>query len=115
MLYLVRPSGGRGASAGPGLSWAPLFAAQVFEYLDTDLKKFMDATGRGPTNPLPHATVQNFMYQLCIGIAHMHRHGVMHRCGAAAPGSDRAAHALAQGPEAAESAGGQGAQHPEDC
>jgi cyclin-dependent kinase len=22
---------------------------------------------------------QNFMYQLCIGIAHLHRHGVMHR------------------------------------
>jgi hypothetical protein len=24
-------------------------------------------------------TAQNFMYQLCIGIAHLHRHGVMHR------------------------------------
>ena len=72
---------------------------QVFEYLDTDLKKFMDLTGRGSANPLPPATVQvrreprarardgltrrtvpqNFMYQLCIGIAHLHRHGVMHR------------------------------------
>ena len=71
----------------------------MFEYLDTDLKKFMDLTGRGSANPLPPATVQvrreprarardgltrrtvpqNFMYQLCIGIAHLHRHGVMHR------------------------------------
>ena len=25
----------------------------VFEYLSTDLKKFMDKTGKGPTNPLP--------------------------------------------------------------
>jgi hypothetical protein len=25
----------------------------VFEYLSTDLKKFMDRTGKGPANPLP--------------------------------------------------------------
>jgi cyclin-dependent kinase len=52
----------------------------VFEYLDTDLKKFMDRTGRGPSNPLPKLTVQAFMYQLLKGVAHIHRHGVMHRC-----------------------------------
>jgi hypothetical protein len=31
---------------------------QVFEYLDTDLKKFMDLTGRGNANPLAPAVVQ---------------------------------------------------------
>jgi cyclin-dependent kinase len=39
----------------------------------------MDLTGRGPGNPLSKGVVQNFMYQLLIGIAHLHRHGVMHR------------------------------------
>ena len=26
---------------------------QVFEYLSTDLKKFMDRTGKGNANPMP--------------------------------------------------------------
>jgi cyclin-dependent kinase len=51
----------------------------VFEFLNQDLKHFMDETGRGPANPLPQETVQNFMYQLLLGTAHMHKHGVMHR------------------------------------
>jgi len=51
----------------------------VFEYLDLDLKNFMDLTGRGPANPLAKSVVQDFMYQLCLGCAHLHRHGVMHR------------------------------------
>ena len=51
----------------------------VFEYLDQDLKGFMDLTGRGPANPLKKEVVQDFMYQLCLGCAHLHRHGVMHR------------------------------------
>ena len=51
----------------------------MFEYLDTDLKKFMDLNGRGPAHPLPKSTVQSFMYQLCKGMAWMHQHGVMHR------------------------------------
>ena len=51
----------------------------VFEYLNQDLKHFMDETGRGPANPLPKSTVQNFMYQLLLGTAHLHKHGVMHR------------------------------------
>ena len=51
----------------------------VFEYLDQDLKGFMDLTGRGPANPLKKDVVQDFMYQLCLGCAHIHRHGVMHR------------------------------------
>jgi len=51
----------------------------VFEFLDTDLKKFMDLTGRGSANPLAPSVVQNFMFQLLLGLAHCHRHGVMHR------------------------------------
>eukprot|EP00891_Asterochloris_glomerata_P008682 jgi/Astpho2/8682/e_gw1.00128.89.1_t len=51
----------------------------VFEFLSTDLKKFMDRTGRGPLNPLPPMLVKSFMYQLIKGTAHMHKHGVMHR------------------------------------
>ena len=51
----------------------------VFEFLDQDLKQYMDMTGRGPTNPLPTSVVQNYMYQLCLGCAHLHKHGVMHR------------------------------------
>ena len=49
----------------------------MFEFCDTDLKKYMDLTGRGPANPLPHKVVQSFMYQLCKGLAHLHSHGVI--------------------------------------
>ena len=41
----------------------------VFEYLDQDLKGFMDLTGRGPANPLKKEVVQDFMYQLWLGCA----------------------------------------------
>ncbi|GAX74697.1 hypothetical protein CEUSTIGMA_g2145.t1 [Chlamydomonas eustigma] len=51
----------------------------VFEYLSTDLKKWMDKSGRGPSFPIPMATVKNLMYQLVKGLAHCHKHGVMHR------------------------------------
>mmetsp|Transcript_18778 Transcript_18778/g.26017 ORF Transcript_18778/g.26017 Transcript_18778/m.26017 type:complete len:329 (+) Transcript_18778:115-1101(+) len=51
----------------------------VFEYLDTDLKKFMDRTGRASSNPLPKPTVQAFVYQILKGMAHLHMHGVLHR------------------------------------
>jgi cyclin-dependent kinase len=51
----------------------------VFEYLQTDLKKFMDRTGKGPAFPLEPQLVKSFLYQLLKGTAHMHRHGVMHR------------------------------------
>ncbi|KAI5066211.1 hypothetical protein GOP47_0018835 [Adiantum capillus-veneris] len=54
----------------------------VFEYMDTDLKKYIDvharAQGQGKP-PLAAKHVQNFMYQLCKGVAHLHSHGVMHR------------------------------------
>ncbi|KAL1548406.1 Cell division control protein 2 C [Salvia divinorum] len=52
----------------------------VFEYLDTDLKKFIDSYLNSP-NPtlLPPHIVQNFLYQLCNGVAHCHSQGVLHR------------------------------------
>ncbi len=31
---------------------------QVFEYLSTDLKKYMDRNGRGPAHPLPTELVK---------------------------------------------------------
>lgn len=52
----------------------------VFEYLTTDLKKFMDSTGKGPkSTPMPKQQIKSFMYQLIKGVAHCHNHGVMHR------------------------------------
>ncbi|EFJ19614.1 hypothetical protein SELMODRAFT_110637 [Selaginella moellendorffii] len=52
----------------------------VFEFLDTDLKKYIDLFGRGNTGrPIPPKIIQSFMYQLCKGVAHCHSHGVMHR------------------------------------
>ncbi|CAK9232150.1 unnamed protein product [Sphagnum troendelagicum] len=51
----------------------------VFEYLDTDLKKYIDSHGKGNKNPLPTSIIKSFMYQLCKGVAHCHSHGVMHR------------------------------------
>lgn len=31
---------------------------QVFEYLTTDLKKYMDRNGKGPNYPLPKQTIK---------------------------------------------------------
>lgn len=53
---------------------------QVFEYLSTDLKKWMDRGGKGPAYPLPLGTVKNLMYQLVKGLAYCHKHGILHRC-----------------------------------
>ncbi|KAK9920169.1 hypothetical protein M0R45_028728 [Rubus argutus] len=52
----------------------------VFEYLDTDLKKFIDSYRKGP-NPraLSPSMIQSFLFQLCKGVAHCHSHGVLHR------------------------------------
>ncbi|KAI0511996.1 hypothetical protein KFK09_012630 [Dendrobium nobile] len=52
----------------------------VFEYLDTDLKKYIDTYKRGPNpRPLPSRVTQSFLYQLCKGVDHCHSHGVLHR------------------------------------
>ena len=52
----------------------------VFEYLDTDLKKFIDSHRKGSNpRPLEASLVQRFMFQLFKGVAHCHSHGVLHR------------------------------------
>ncbi|GAA0142917.1 non-receptor serine/threonine protein kinase [Lithospermum erythrorhizon] len=52
----------------------------VFEYLDTDLKKFIDEYRKGPNaKPLDPQLIRNFLFQLCKGVAHCHCHGVLHR------------------------------------
>ncbi|CAM8924576.1 unnamed protein product [Rhodiola kirilowii] len=52
----------------------------VFEYLDTDLKKFIDSYRKGPNpRPLPPDQIQSFLFQLLKGVDHCHSHGVLHR------------------------------------
>ncbi|KAI9193241.1 kinase-like domain-containing protein [Polychytrium aggregatum] len=49
----------------------------VFEFMDQDLKKFMDTHGnQGALDPM---TVKKFMYQLLKGIAFCHENRVLHR------------------------------------
>ncbi|CAG8492041.1 3652_t:CDS:10 [Diversispora eburnea] len=49
----------------------------VFEYLDSDLKKFLDTYG----GDLDVLTIKQLMYQLLKGIAFCHEHRVLHRKG----------------------------------
>eukprot|EP00798_Chlamydomonas_sp_ICE-L_P021380 gene21380-28324_t len=51
----------------------------VFEFLSMDLKKWMDRKGKGPAHPLDKGVIKNLMYQMVKGLAHCHKHGVMHR------------------------------------
>lgn len=49
----------------------------VFEYMDKDLKKYMDTQGeRGQLKP---PVIKSFMYQLLQGIAFCHENRVLHR------------------------------------
>jgi len=48
----------------------------VFEFLDQDLKKYLDACG---DNGLEQYTIKSFLYQLLSGIAYCHQHRVLHR------------------------------------
>ncbi|KAF2154923.1 Pkinase-domain-containing protein [Myriangium duriaei CBS 260.36] len=49
----------------------------VFEYMDKDLKKYMDSRGtRGMLDPI---TIKSFMHQLLKGIAFCHENRVLHR------------------------------------
>jgi len=47
----------------------------VFEYLDQDLKKYIDECN----GELPPATIKSFLYQLCKGVNFCHEHRVLHR------------------------------------
>lgn len=49
----------------------------VFEYMDKDLKKYMDS--RGDRGQLDYATIKSFMYQLLQGVAFCHENRVLHR------------------------------------
>ncbi len=42
----------------PSSALLPSTCPQVFEYLQTDLKKWMDKSGKGPAYPLPLGTVK---------------------------------------------------------
>jgi cyclin-dependent kinase len=48
----------------------------VFEYLDQDLKKYLDVCEKGLEKPI----LKSFLYQLLRGIAYCHQHRVLHRC-----------------------------------
>lgn len=49
----------------------------VFEYMDRDLKKYMDT--RGDRGQLDYVTIKSFMQQLLRGIAFCHENRVLHR------------------------------------
>ena len=49
----------------------------VFEFMDGDLKKYMD--GNGDKGALPSRTIKSFMYQLLKGIDFCHQNRVLHR------------------------------------
>ncbi|KAI8852507.1 kinase-like domain-containing protein [Chytridium lagenaria] len=49
----------------------------IFEYMDMDLKKFMDT--QGSNGALPAHLCKTFMYQLLTGIAFCHENRVLHR------------------------------------
>lgn len=49
----------------------------VFEFMDGDLKKYMDT--KGDRGALPPHTIKSFMYQLLKGIDFCHQNKVLHR------------------------------------
>ena len=53
----------------------------VFEYMDKDLKKYMDSytSPSGQRGPLDPSTIKSFMWQLLRGIAFCHDNRVLHR------------------------------------
>ncbi|KAI9259901.1 serine/threonine-protein kinase pef1 [Sporodiniella umbellata] len=51
----------------------------VFEYLDQDLKKYMETTARATRGAMESSRIKSFMYQLLSGIAYCHNNRVLHR------------------------------------
>ncbi|KAJ3383401.1 Cyclin-dependent kinase catalytic subunit [Lobulomyces angularis] len=47
----------------------------IFEFLDVDLKKYMDNCQTG----LPPDLIKSYMFQLCKGMAYCHGHRILHR------------------------------------
>ncbi|KAH0920267.1 hypothetical protein HID58_027927 [Brassica napus] len=50
----------------------------VFEYMDTDVKKYIRSFRQTGDN-IPPQIVKSLMYQLCKGMTFCHGHGVLHR------------------------------------
>ncbi|TFK24462.1 Pkinase-domain-containing protein [Coprinopsis marcescibilis] len=50
----------------------------VFEFLDVDLKRFIE-TGNQNRNPITPALVKKFTHQLISGLAYCHAHRILHR------------------------------------
>ncbi|XP_038984013.1 cyclin-dependent kinase B2-2-like [Phoenix dactylifera] len=50
----------------------------VFEYMDTDLRKYIKSFRR-MGKMIPPKVVKALMYQLCKGVAFCHGHGILHR------------------------------------
>eukprot|EP00474_Spongospora_subterranea_P008681 CRZ09139.1 hypothetical protein [Spongospora subterranea] len=48
----------------------------VFEFLDQDLKKYLDAAGEKGLDP---SSIKSFLMQLLRGVAYCHHHRVLHR------------------------------------
>jgi len=48
----------------------------VFEFLDQDLKTYVESTGSGP---LPSKLIKSYMYQILKGISYCHSHRILHR------------------------------------
>lgn len=51
----------------------------VFEWVDQDLKRYMDEIGRSPAGRLTPEAVRKFMHQLLSGLDYCHAKGVVHR------------------------------------
>ncbi|SAL97939.1 hypothetical protein [Absidia glauca] len=51
----------------------------VFEYMDQDLKRYMDTTARATHGALDLVTIRQYMFQLLRGIAYCHENRVLHR------------------------------------
>eukprot|EP00188_Purpureofilum_apyrenoidigerum_P000340 Plantae.Rhodophyta-Purpureofilum_apyrenoidigerum.ctg11428.p1 GENE.Plantae.Rhodophyta-Purpureofilum_apyrenoidigerum.ctg11428~~Plantae.Rhodophyta-Purpureofilum_apyrenoidigerum.ctg11428.p1 ORF type:complete len:308 (-),score=47.05 Plantae.Rhodophyta-Purpureofilum_apyrenoidigerum.ctg11428:85-1008(-) len=49
----------------------------VFEYLDQDLKRYMDSIPQ--STPLDPMRIKSYLYQIISGIAYCHQHRVLHR------------------------------------
>ncbi|XP_061354364.1 cyclin-dependent kinase B1-2-like isoform X2 [Gastrolobium bilobum] len=48
--------------------------------LEMDEEGFIDSHRKGQNpRPLPPSQIQSFLFQLCMGVAHCHSHGVLHR------------------------------------
>jgi len=55
------------------------YVCVILEYLNMDLKNWMDSNGHESTQLLSKKTIKSITTQLLNGIVYCHEHGVMHR------------------------------------